>query len=144
MPLVQQKAAAETADLIHNSNSKVNEGVEVSKLTAESLSKIADNVIKTTDTIEEISAASHEQAEGISQIGIGLEQIDSVTQGNTANAEETASASEEMSAQAITLQGLVQHFKLKNSASKYIPHEKVAKKGKTGKSKENTAWLWMG
>ena len=125
------KAAAETADLIHNSNSKVNEGVEVSKLTAESLSKISDNVIKTTDTIEEISAASHEQAEGISQIGIGLEQIDSVTQGNTANAEETASASEEMSAQAITLQGLVQHFKLKDSADNRVLDKKVVKKVKS-------------
>ena len=106
------KAAAETADLIQNSNNKINEGVEISAQTAKSLSIIAENVIKTSSTVNEISAASHEQAEGISQIGIGLDQIDAVTQQNTANAEETASASEEMSSQAVMLQKLIQHFKL--------------------------------
>lgn len=107
------KAAAETADLIQNSNNKINEGVEISAHTAEALSKIAENVVKTSTTIQEIATASNDQAEGISQIGIGLEQIDAVTQQNTANAEETASASEEMSSQAVMLQQLIHHFKLK-------------------------------
>ena len=42
------KAARETADLINNSNSQINEGVVISEQTAEALSKIADNVVKTS------------------------------------------------------------------------------------------------
>ncbi len=122
------KAAKETADLIYNSNSQINEGVTISEQTAEALSRIADNIVKTSDTVEEITVASHEQAEGISQIGIGLDQIDSVTQQNTANAEETASASEEMSEQAKTLQRLLEHFKLKNISNKKVFESKSSAK----------------
>ena len=107
------KAAAETADLIQNSNNQIVEGVNITELTVNALSKIADNVVQTSLTVQEIASASTEQAEGISQIGIGLEQIDSVTNQNTANAEEVAESSEQMSAQARMLQELVAHFRLK-------------------------------
>ncbi len=139
------KAAAETADLIHNSNSKIDEGVEISELTAESLSKIAENVLKTLGTIQEINAASGEQAEGISQISIGLEQIDEVTQKNTASAEETASASEEMTAQAVTLQKLVRHFKLKgirqpNAPKPNVPQTKARRVASSNKLASSAGW----
>ncbi len=106
------KAAAETANLIQNSNNQISEGVDISESTAEALSMIAENVVKTSATVQEIAAASHEQAEGITQIGLGLEQIDAVTQQNTANAEEVASTSDEMSVLAQQLQKLVHHFRL--------------------------------
>ena len=107
------KAAAETTELIQNSNNQIEKGVTISEQTADALNVISANVTKTTDTIAEIASSSSEQAEGIKQINIGLEQIDSVTQQNTANAEETASASTEMSTIANLLQKLVKHFKLK-------------------------------
>ena len=110
------KAAAETADLIQNSNNQIDDGVKIAEMTANALSQIADNVVQTSDTVQEISSASTEQAEGISQIGLGLEQIDLVTNQNTANAEEVASSSEQMSAQAKMLQQLVAHFRLKDNA----------------------------
>ena len=50
--------------------------------------------------IGEIAAASREQAQGIEQISQALSQMDSITQNNAANAEESASASEELNAQA--------------------------------------------
>ncbi len=49
--------------------------------------------------IDEIATATREQSEGISQIHIGLEQIDKVTQQNTATSEETASATVELDRQ---------------------------------------------
>ena len=107
------KAAAETAELIENSNKQIVDGVGISKQTAESLTEIAENVAKTSDLVKEISSASGEQAQGISQINIGLTQVDTVTQQNTANAEETSAASEELNAQAKMLQDLVARFKLK-------------------------------
>lgn len=108
------KAAAETADLIENSNKQITEGVGISNQTAEALKTINDNIIKTNDIISDIAAASNEQAQGIAQINNGLSQVDSVTQQNTANAEETASASEEMSRQSGVLKQLISKFKLKN------------------------------
>ena len=107
-----QKAAAETAELIENSNGQVKEGATTVTQTADVLNTIATQITKATDLVSEIAVASSEQAEGISQINIGLSQIDSATQQNTATAEETAAAAEEMSSQAALLQELVRHFKL--------------------------------
>jgi methyl-accepting chemotaxis protein len=45
---------------------------------------------------------------------VGLQQIDSVTQQNTASAEESASAAGEMSSMATNLQKLVAQFRLRN------------------------------
>ena len=121
------KAAAETAELIENSNKQIKEGVVISEQTAEALNEISINISKTSDLVEEIAIASNEQAQGISQVNTGIVQIDTVTQNNTANAEETASAAEEMSAQATILQDLVSRFKLKNqpitTVKRKIPNE---------------------
>ena len=140
------KAAAETADLIQNSNNQIEDGVTISEQTAEALNAISANVTKTTDTIAEIASASSEQAEGLKQISTGLEQIDSVTQQNTANAEETASASTEMSTIANLLQKLVRHFNLKeiSATNKTTPKRVKPKKTNIRSSKieipQNTGW----
>ncbi len=114
------KAAAETAELINSSNHQISSGVNIAGETAESLDEIAVNVGKTSQLINEIAAASNEQAQGISQINIGLGQVDAVTQQNTANAEESAAASEELSAQATLLKELVSKFKLSYSSGEVV------------------------
>ncbi len=55
----------------------------------------------------EISAASREQSDGIDQVTIAISEMDKVTQQNAANAEESASASEEMNAQAAQMKSIV-------------------------------------
>ena len=107
------KAAKETAELIESSGAKVSAGMQVATSTSESFKDIVEGIIKTNDLVGEIAAASSEQAQGVSQINIGLSQVDQVTQQNTANAEETASAAEELSSQAMHLQGLIARFKLR-------------------------------
>ncbi len=110
------KAAAETEELIDNSNRQIQDGVSISSQTAESLVEIAENVSKTRQLVGEIDLSSSEEATGIYQINTGLQQVDTVTQQNTACAEETASAAEELSSQATMLQHLVSRFKLKNQS----------------------------
>ncbi len=138
------KAAAETAELIQNSNSQIEEGVTIAEQTAEALNVISANVTKTTDTTTEIAFASSEQANGIKQINIGLTQIDSVTQQNTANAEETASASEELSSMATVLQQLIQHFKLKETKaarrSATQPKHRASQSYQDRSVLENSGW----
>jgi len=109
------KAAKETADMIEDSVKKVENGTEIANKTSEALSEIVSSVTKVTDLVGEIAAASNEQAQGISQITQGLGQVDQVTQQNTAHAEESASAAEELSSQAQILQELVSNFKLSSS-----------------------------
>jgi hypothetical protein len=57
--------------------------------------------------VDEVNLGSQEQARGIEQISKAIAQMDQVTQSNAANAEESASASEEMSAQAEALNNIV-------------------------------------
>jgi methyl-accepting chemotaxis protein len=113
------KAAKETAELIEGSVAKTKNGTEIANKTAESLAEIVSAVTKVTDLVGEIAAASNEQAQGISQVNSGLGQIDQVTQQNTASAEEGAAAAEELSSQAIHLQGLMASFKVKGGISRH-------------------------
>jgi hypothetical protein len=57
--------------------------------------------------------ASKEQAEGVGQVSLGLQQIDSVVQQNTVSAEQSASASNQMSTMASNLQKIVGWFQLR-------------------------------
>jgi len=57
--------------------------------------------------IGEVSTASSEQAQGITQVTSAVAQMDGVTQQNAANAEEMAAAAEEMTAQSREMEGLV-------------------------------------
>jgi methyl-accepting chemotaxis protein len=66
-----------------------------------------DSVNKLGQLIGEVSSASQEQSKGIRQIGTAVTEMDKLTQANAANAEESASASEELSAQAAELKDMV-------------------------------------
>ncbi|MDO3377740.1 methyl-accepting chemotaxis protein [Geoalkalibacter halelectricus] len=114
------KAAKETAELIEVSVGKARNGGEIADQTATALDEIVGGITKVSDLIGEISAAANEQAEGIGQINQGLGQIDQVTQQNTANAEESAAAAEELSGQVRDLRQMLQRFKLKGAARQEI------------------------
>jgi methyl-accepting chemotaxis protein len=111
------KAAKETSEMIEGSVKKVNDGTDIANRTSEALREIVASVGKVTDLVAEIAAASNEQAQGVSQITQGLGQIDQVTQQNTAHAEESASAAEELSSQAMVLQQLISTFKIDEKAT---------------------------
>ncbi|MFW5701812.1 MAG: methyl-accepting chemotaxis protein, partial [Bacteroidota bacterium] len=96
-------AAKETSELIENSIKTVENGSSLAVRTGEALEEITNGAIKAADIVAEIATSSNEQAQGISQINEGLGQIDRVTQTNTASAEESASAAEELSGQASQL-----------------------------------------
>ncbi len=102
------EAARNTNNLIEDSQKNADQGVKVSQEVAESLNTIVTSVQKVTGLINEISAASDEQAKGVDQINAAMTQMDSITQANASNAEESASASEELNAQAEELKKSVQ------------------------------------
>ena len=78
----------------------------------------SDSAGKVSGLVSEIAAASSEQAKGIEQVNVAVSQMDKVTQGNAATAEESASASEELNAQARTLNEVVDEMvRLVNGAN---------------------------
>ena len=94
------EAAKNTASLIEESQKNADGGVRVSTEVGEILKRIFEAAQKVTQLSAEVSTGSLEQAQGIEQINTAVAQMDKVVQGNAANAEESASASETLSAQA--------------------------------------------
>jgi len=101
------EAAKTTADMIEGSQANANDGVAVAAQVGELLGAISNSVDKVTGLAGEVAAASEEQSQGIDQVNSAVAQMDRVTQANAANAEESASASEELSAQARELFDMV-------------------------------------
>ncbi|MGH4138685.1 methyl-accepting chemotaxis protein [Clostridium sp.] len=111
------KAAKETTDLVEGSMKKVEIGTKIANNTAESLDQIVVGVSKAATLVGEIAAASNEQATAIYQINKGIEQVSDVVQTNSATAEQSAAASEELSSQASMLKNMVGKFRLKRGST---------------------------
>lgn len=101
------EAAKNTSDLIENTIKSVIHGNELTKLTQDAFKENIEISAKIGNIIDEITAASQEQFQGIEQINKNVTEMDEVTQQTAAHAEESASSSEEMHAQAEKLKHFV-------------------------------------
>lgn len=108
-------AAKDTTALIESTITAVSKGTLLSDATAETLKTVVGSTRLVTNSINGIAASSAEQADAISQVTMGVDQISAVVQTNSATAEESAAASEELTGQATLLKELVGRFRLKNS-----------------------------
>ena len=115
------KAAKETDQLIAETIASVNTGSSVASETADALAKIHEAVHKSSPLIDSISVATNEQYIGIEQVNQSIEQAARTTERFTFFAEESAIASEQLSAQAELLRDMVDEYQLDNS----IVFEKV-------------------
>ena len=113
------EAAKETGSLIENSKEKANLGVRIAGDTASSLTEIVAGINESDILIGKIARSSEEQALGINQINIGIDQVTQVVQQNSATAEQSAAASEEMNSQSAMLQELISQFKIKGEGTAY-------------------------
>ena len=108
------EASQNTAVLIENTLTAVKNGTMIADETAQSLKQAVEGVTEVTGIVGQISEASSDQASAVSQVTMGIDQISSVVQTNSATAEESAAASEELSSQSRLMKELVGRFKLKN------------------------------
>lgn len=120
------EAAKETAVLIEGSSERVKEGNQIVAKTNADLEAAVNNARESTRLIEQVAAASIGQAKSIAEINQGMEQISTVVQANSATAEQSAAASEEMSAQAVVLNEIVAKFKLTQDDIKRSSHPDIA------------------
>ena len=138
------RAASETAELIESTVEKTARGTQIAGQTAEALQEIVTEIGKVSDLAAEISTASNEQAQGIAQINQGLNQIDTVTQQNTAHAEESAAIAEQLAGEAAELHQMLQQFQLEGAEKvKDLPVGTTTSRAEIGpitwKSLRNTA-----
>ena len=107
------KAAQNTGLLIEETIEAVEKGAKITEETAESLNSVSKSTEEVNTLIEKISSASSKDLEGITSLNQGLQQISSVVQANSATAEQSAAASEELTGQANKMNELVERFQLK-------------------------------
>ena len=101
------EAARDTTRLIEESQQQAAAGVQVSASVADSLVDIARQVDRVSVTIAEISDAASQQARSTDLVRGAVSQLDHSTQENAALAEGSASAAEELSAQAAEVRAMV-------------------------------------
>jgi methyl-accepting chemotaxis protein len=104
------EAARNTGHLIENTMKAVKRGNELTQSTQDAFKENIDIAGKHTRLIDEIAVCSREQAQGIEQVATTVVQMNQVTQANAANAEESASASEELNAQVEQLKSMIQEL----------------------------------
>ncbi|MFC4488189.1 methyl-accepting chemotaxis protein [Chromobacterium aquaticum] len=86
--------------------------VKLAEQAGQFLEEIVRSSSRTADLVQEIAAASNEQASGVSQINSAIQQLSLTTQQNASASEELASTAEEMNDQAEHLHELMGYFKL--------------------------------
>ena len=105
-------AAKSTTEIIQHSINKVNTGTELAKGTAQALRSIKESIDQVTGLVADIAAASQKQSSALQMLNQGVLQVSNVVQTNSSTAEESASASVELSAQADLLQETIAKFKI--------------------------------
>ena len=114
-----QAAAAEISQLSATS-------VRVAEKAGEMLGRLVPDIQKTAELVQEISAASKEQAGGADQINSSIQQLNQVVQQNAGAAEEMSSTAEELASQAEQLIETISFFKV--SGAEYHGNEQFVRR----------------
>ena len=112
-------ASKSTEALIEQSLAAVVYGTKVAEETAASLRNIAGGTDEMISKINQIAEASKRQAAATEMVSTGIDQISDIVQPNSATAEESAAASEELYGQSQVLKSRVSRFKLHVSRPEY-------------------------
>ncbi|MCO8250228.1 methyl-accepting chemotaxis protein [Comamonas thiooxydans] len=110
------EAAKEIKALISTSVQRVEQGTQLVDKAGATMADIVSAISRVTDLMAEISAASQEQSQGVSQVGEAVTQMDQTTQQNAALVEESAAAAGALRKQAQDLVQAVAVFQLPASA----------------------------
>nr|WP_288974301.1 HAMP domain-containing methyl-accepting chemotaxis protein [uncultured Blautia sp.] len=106
------EASKLTAGLVDKNSEAVNVGMDTVHTTADSLKDSVERAQEVNQMMDEISEVSVQQADAIMQVRKSMDLISDIVQGNSASSEESAAASEELSAQAQMLKELVEQFEI--------------------------------
>ena len=111
------EAAKEIKALIGTSVTRVEQGTALVAQAGSTMAEVVGSIRRVTDIVGEISAASGEQASGVTQVGHAVTQMDQATQQNAALVEEMAAAASSLRSQAHALVEVMAVFKLSPDAT---------------------------
>lgn len=111
LALRSAQAARETAAKIEDSISKSGHGAQISGKVGISLQEIVTKARQVDDLVAEIATASTEQSQGLGQVLDAVGQMDKVTQGNAASAEESAATMLEMNREVEGLRSAIEELR---------------------------------
>ena len=106
------KSAVDTRALIEGTMREVENGNKVAARAVESLAIVVEGIRKVADSSKELSTISSNQMATMKEAELGVDQISDVIQTNAAVAEESSATSQELSAQAVSLDELIAKFEL--------------------------------
>ncbi len=106
------QAARESSGRIGEAVERTHQGVDINAKVAEALNEIVSHAREVDELAESVAGASRQQSVGISQVNLAVGQMDKVTQSNAAGAEQSASAAEELNAQAEAMRVAVAELEL--------------------------------
>ena len=104
------ESSKQTADLINNCIKQIEAAMTCADATSECLKDIVDNSVQISEAFKTISNDTKIQADKSVHIKSEISNISDVVQTNTATAEETAAATQELSEQAKSLSRLIAKF----------------------------------
>jgi methyl-accepting chemotaxis protein len=120
------EAAKEIKSLINASVERVEQGTALVDKAGATMTEVVSSIQRVTDIMGEISAASNEQALGVSQVGEAVSHMDQATQQNAALVEQMAAAASSLKSQADDLVHVVDAFKLgDNQATASTAHSRA-------------------
>jgi len=108
-----RQSAVTTRELISKSLTEIENGSIIVEYTMESIGTALSNMESFAGAAAGAAEASQEQVDMLKQIQARIDQISTVVQSNSASAEETSAISQELSAQAIGLEEMIDKFELR-------------------------------
>ncbi len=112
------EAAKEIKGLIASSSEQVERGVRLVGDTGKALTGIVGRVANIADLIADISVSGQEQASGLAEVNLAVNQMDQVTQQNAAMVEQATAAAVSLNAEATELARLIGRFDIEGGAAR--------------------------
>ena len=113
------EAAKNTTMLIESAMQAVEKGSRLVGSASVDFAQVAKKSDEVSGIVAELAEQFQQQAVAANQIALGIEQVASVVQINSATSEESAAASEQLSGQANELKDLVRQFKMSSEERGY-------------------------
>jgi methyl-accepting chemotaxis protein len=117
------EAAKEIESLISESSSHVLEGVSLVAESGKTVERIAKRIAEINLVVTDINNAARDQAVGLKEINVAMKEMEKVTLGNAAMAEEAKSAGQALNRESETLERLIAEVQVTKDRSPSIRPE---------------------
>jgi methyl-accepting chemotaxis protein len=123
------EAARDIKALIKDSNDQIKTGVDQVNRAGSTFREITGSVQKVADYVADIARASAEQANGIEEIKVSVNQMDEMTQKNSALVEESSASARALQDEAEGLTRLISYFRTSAGANRAAAQGGAAAQG---------------